>query len=193
MLVERVREGGTDPAMPLGVRAWPGRPAASCCSLRSAALTSLSQFSRDLAMAPPTGGGKGGDGGRRPEAGIPRPRARVLLLRSDADRVGSGRNPSTAEGADLEASSGTVEKRSRKEGEREGFEILKNRKEVFSAEKHERKRRNAEVAGRARRRGGAPQLRIRPRLGNAFGGDGVSVRFVVSFVLLVDERLRALS
>lgn len=117
MLVERVREGGTDPAMPLGVRAWPGRPAASCCSLRSAALTSLSQFSRDLAMAPPTGG----EGGT--EAGIPRPRARVLLLlpllRSDADRVRSGRNPSTAEGADLEASSGTVEKRSRKEGEGE--------------------------------------------------------------------------
>lgn len=111
MLVERVREGGTDPAMPLGVRAWPGRPAASC-SLRSAALTSLSQFSRDLAMAPPTGGGG-------TEAGIPRPRARVPLLRSDADRVGSGRNPSTAEGADLEASSGTVEKRSRKEGEGE--------------------------------------------------------------------------
>lgn len=114
MLVERVREGGTDPAMPLGVRAWPGRPAASC-SLRSAALTSLSQFSRDLAMAPPTGG-EGGDGGRNPAA------ARTCAAaeeRRRSGRAGSGRNPSTAEGADLEASSGTVEKRSRKEGEGE--------------------------------------------------------------------------
>lgn len=116
MLVERVREGGTDPAMPLGVRAWPGRPAASCCSLRSAALTSLSQFSRDLAMAPPTGG-EGGDGGRNPAAARTRAAAAAEERRRSGP-FGSGRNPSTAEGADLEASSGTVEKRGRKEGER---------------------------------------------------------------------------
>lgn len=44
-------EGGTAPAIPLGVLSWPW-PAVLSCSLFSVARTSLSQLSRTLAMLP---------------------------------------------------------------------------------------------------------------------------------------------
>lgn len=49
MLVVCASDGGTAPAMPLGVLAWPW-PAFRSCSLVSVARTSLPQFSRTLAM-----------------------------------------------------------------------------------------------------------------------------------------------
>ena len=51
MFVVWASEGGTAPAIPLGVLSWPG-PAFLSCSLLRAARTSRSQLSRTLAMSP---------------------------------------------------------------------------------------------------------------------------------------------
>lgn len=51
MLVERSREGGTAPAMPLGALSWPW-PAFLSCSLVKVARTSLSQLSLTLGISP---------------------------------------------------------------------------------------------------------------------------------------------